>query len=99
MTPERALTRTSPRVFDTVTLPDADETRTSLPMSEADTDPLAVERWALGSIFSTRMAPEAGWTFTGPRTPLNVCAPHATVASTSASNGTWLAAAIVMLGN
>src|SRR5260370_19932255 len=88
--PERAFTRTSPRVFDTVTLPEADDTRTSLPISEADTDPLSVVSWTSRSSFSTRMAHEAACTLTGPRTPRIVCVPDATVALTSVSRGTWI---------
>src|SRR2546429_7354764 len=37
ITPERAFTRTSPRVFETATLPEADDTRTSLPIDRKST--------------------------------------------------------------
>ena len=43
------------------------------------------------------MDPEAAFTFTGPRTLRMICAPDATVTSTSVSYGTWMVYAMVML--
>jgi len=69
--------------FETLTLPEALEMRTSSPTSFAEMEPLAVLSCASRSIFSTRMTPEAACTFTGPRTPRTVCAPAATLVLTS----------------
>src|SRR5260370_41605558 len=90
MTPDIALTIMSPLVFETFTLPEADVTWTSLPISVAETEPLAVEGWAARSVFSTRTDPEADWTFTGPRTLRIIFAPEATEGLTFVSRGTCM---------
>src|SRR5258707_10845312 len=90
MTPDIASTIMSPLVFETFTLPEADVTWTSLPISVAETEPLAVERWASRSIFSTRTDPEADWIFTWARTLAMVFAPEGAVALNFVSPRGWM---------
>src|SRR5260370_41525723 len=89
MTPDIALTIMSPLVFETFTLPEADVIRTSLPISVAETEPLAGGGWAPRPFLSTRTGPEAGCTFTRPGPCAKVFAPVSTIGLKLWWTGTW----------
>ena len=86
--PDSALMRTSPLIFETVTLPEALEARRSSPIFCASIEPLSVLSCVCRSMWSTRIDPEAESAFTGPRTLEIVCDPETTDVLTSVSCGT-----------